>query len=251
MATSRPWPTLRHLGTCLFDGPRVRGCAWGCARWTRSTGSEVRRVPRRRPRREGAPGCGTTTTRVVALAPDPDGAAAGQARSCWTACTIICAASPGADAVDLHPIDAAGRLTQEDWCVHRPTGRAPGGWWRRRLASRPVGTLVEKIGRTIRRDPLAGTASTRRSCRSDGPPLRTADAARPGCVCLNWNLLDDATLHQPHVLVRGDAAGDVLVRWGGRCGCGSSARSLRKLPDHEGDRVLDPDPPGSVAIAPR
>ena len=97
---------------------------------------------------------------------------------------------------DLHPVDAAGRLTQEDWCVHLPDEQ---GRWRLVAASVCFPTrwdLTTKIGRTLRE--IHEPVPLYEEQLADPMDAYFARMQPEQAVWrLNWNLLDDATLHQP------------------------------------------------------
>ena len=95
-----------------------------------------------------------------------------------------------------HPIEHAGLLTQEDWCLHLPD---PDGRWRLVAASVCFPTrwvLAEKIGRTVGaiHDPVPGYRE-----HLEAPVDRFLDRLRPGRPMwrLNWNLVDRPELFQP------------------------------------------------------
>lgn len=155
----------------------------------------------------------------------------------------------GSERIDAarHPIDVAGRLTQEDWCVHLPD---EAGDWRLVAASVCFPTrwdLRTKIGRTVRQ--IHGPVPAYE--QQLAAPVDAAFARmRPerGVWRLNWNLLDDPDLHQPshdrHPLeVSAETAGDRL--W-----LRVERQTLVKLPDSAaivfGIRVLQ-DPLASLA----
>ena len=134
------------------------------------------------------------------------------------------------EASGQHPIEAAGRLTQEDWCVQMPD---PSGVWRLAAASVCFPTrwvLGEKIGRSMRvvHDPVTGYES-----QLADPVDRFFDQVgvdRPRWRA-NWNLMDDPTLFQPggkfrttpSSTLRPDTAGDrVWLR--------VERQTLRRLP---------------------
>lgn len=146
-----------------------------------------------------------------------------------------------------HPVDSAGRLTQEDWCVHLPDGE---GRWRLVAASVCFPTrwdLTTKIGRTIREihapvplydqqlaDPMDAYFAR----------MRPEQAAWR----LNWNVTDDPLMHQPrHVTVSSPPAPHEV---GGRVWLRVERQTLLKLPDTGaivfGIRV-HVDPLGSLA----
>jgi hypothetical protein len=126
-----------------------------------------------------------------------------------------------------HAIDSAGRLTQEDWCVHLPDGE---GRWRLVAASVCFPTrwdLTTKIGRTIREihapvphydqqlaDPMDAYFTR----------MRTEQAAWR----LNWNVLDDPALHQPHHVA--DSSPPAPEEVGRRVWLRVERQTLRKLP---------------------
>lgn len=95
-----------------------------------------------------------------------------------------------------HPIEAAGRLTQEDWCIQLPDSD---GAWRLVAASVCFPTrwvLREKIGRSMRavHAPVAGYEA-----QLADPVDRffdQIDVTRPRWRA-NWNLMDDQALYQP------------------------------------------------------
>ena len=123
--------------------------------------------------------------------------------------------------VDLHPVDAAGRLVQEDLCVLTHDGRDwvlvaasvcfPSRW-----------TLTEKIGRSLAHihDPVPGYP--RISAATDGAFDRLTPQ-RP-MWRLNWSLMDDSALFQTghHRPVVVDRPGDMTFR--------VERQTLRKLP---------------------
>lgn len=160
---------------------------------------------------------------VVALAPDPDG----RARRASEELRIRLHDHLGRLGIDLHhrlddaglhPIDAAGRLTQEDWCLHLPDGQ---GTWRLVAASVCFPTrwdLSRKIGRTIRE--IHAPVPLYEEQLAD-PMDRFFSRMTPdhGVWRLNWNLLADPALHQrgrtesPTGAVRAETAGEqVWVR---------------------------------------
>jgi hypothetical protein len=139
---------------------------------------------------------------VLAVVDDPDGAVLEASQELLDRVLAHLAAVPGAFgaggagdlAGGLHPIDAAGRSTQEDWCLPpRPQGR-----WRLVAASvcfPPRGTCGPRsVGRSGRSTSRCRCTRTARG--PDGRVLRP-DASRAGAWRLNWNLLDDPALHQP------------------------------------------------------
>ncbi|CAN5663114.1 DUF3445 domain-containing protein [soil metagenome] len=133
---------------------------------------------------------------VVAVVDDPDGSVLVASTELLQRLLAHLELPGSAAAADAHPIDAAGRLTQEDWCLHLPDDD---GSWRLVAASVCFPTrwnLDEKIGRTIRQihapvpfyeeqlaDPMDGYFARMRPGQ--------------GVWRLNWNLMDDPTLHQP------------------------------------------------------
>ncbi len=95
----------------------------------------------------------------------------------------------------LHPVDAAGRLTQEDWAVQV---RRPEGWV---LAAASVCSptrwvLAEKLGRPMAdvHRPVAGYTE-----QLAGSVDRFFDRITPATPRwrLNWNLTDSTDLYQP------------------------------------------------------
>lgn len=141
---------------------------------------------------------------VLAVVDDPDGAVLEASQELLDRVLAHLAAVPGAFgaggagdlAGGLHPIDAAGRSTQEDWCLHLPD---PQGRWRLVAASVCFPTrwdLRTKIGRTIRE--IHEPVPLYEDQLAD-PMDAYFDRMRPeqGAWRLNWNLLDDPALHQP------------------------------------------------------
>jgi hypothetical protein len=137
---------------------------------------------------------------VLAVVDDPDGAVRAASQELLDRLVLhlgehhrtLAPAVP----VDLHPIDAAGRLTQEDWCVHLPDEQ---GRWRLVAASVCFPTrwdLRTKIGRTLRQ--IHAPVPLYEEQLAD-PMDAYFGRMRPEQAVwrLNWNLLDDATLHQP------------------------------------------------------
>jgi dimethylamine monooxygenase subunit A len=99
--------------------------------------------------------------------------------------------------VDLSPIDCAGRLTQEDWCVlTRPNEQAPFALSAASLCFPNRWVLAEKLGRPISaiHEPVpqyaeqisAATDALLHRLTPDRPVWR-----------INWSITDDARLHQP------------------------------------------------------
>jgi dimethylamine monooxygenase subunit A len=135
---------------------------------------------------------------VVALAPDPDGVAraAGAELADLVAGEV---GGPGASVPSsVHPVEAAARLTQEDWCVHLPDGE---GRWRLVAACVCFPTrwvLGDKIGRTVREihAPVA-FYDEQLADPVDAFFDRLAPGVDHGVWRLNWNLTDDAALFQP------------------------------------------------------
>lgn len=96
----------------------------------------------------------------------------------------------------LHPVEAAGRLTQEDWCVHLPDAD---GRWRLVAASVCFPTrwvLRSKIGRTVRE--IHAPVAFYDEQLADPVDAFFARFARGDARWrLNWNLMHDPALHQP------------------------------------------------------
>jgi hypothetical protein len=126
----------------------------------------------------------------------------------------------------LHPIDAAGRLVQEDLCVCSP---GPGGWV---LTSASVcfpsrWRLADKIGRDLHavHGPVPGYED-----RMAVPVDRVFDGLTPDHPRwrLNWTVLDDPALFQPDPAGRAAAAGpvDPAALW-----FRTERQTLRALPD--------------------
>lgn len=154
---------------------------------------------------------------VIAVTPDDDGGVRAASEELLVSVRAELTArgldelgiDPGADVdhAEVHPIEAVGLLTQEDWCVHLPDAD---GRWRLVAASVCFPTrwdLTQKIGRTVREihapvpgyDEQLGDAVDRFFGRL------TPEA---GVWRLNWNLLDDPALFQP---VRDHRSGAVAV----------------------------------------
>jgi hypothetical protein len=155
---------------------------------------------------------------VVALAPDPDGTARTACEELLGAVGVELGAAPVTGDV-VHPVEQAGQLTQEDWCVHLPD--ADGRW---RLVAACVcfptrWVLGDKIGRTVRE--IHAPVAFYDEQLAD-PVDAFFDRLRPGpehgVWRLNWNLTDDPTLFQPvahgprerRVDITADDVGDVL-----------------------------------------
>jgi len=99
------------------------------------------------------------------------------------------------DLAAMHPIEAAGRLVQEDWCLMAPSPQGhrlvaaslcfPGRW-----------RLADKIGR-----PMAAIHAPVPRYDSDvGPGTdRVLAGMSPGRIVerFNWSVMDDSTLFQP------------------------------------------------------
>lgn len=106
------------------------------------------------------------------------------------------ATSTGTGAASAHPIELAGRCTQEDWCLHLRDGD---GDWILAAASVCFPTrwdLRTKIGRSV--------GEIHAPVPSYDPQLAAPvdaflDRLRPDRPVwrLNWNVLDDPRLHQP------------------------------------------------------
>ena len=133
---------------------------------------------------------------VAALAADP----MGSVRSACEELVALIAQEGGRpmSAADGHPIEVAGRSTQEDWCVHVPDGV---GRWRLVAACVCFPTrwvLADKIGRTVRE--IHAPVAFYDDQLAD-PVDAFFDRLRPGLEHgvwrLNWNLLDDPALYQP------------------------------------------------------
>jgi len=129
-----------------------------------------------------------------------------------------------------HPIEAAGRLTQEDWCVQLP---GPSGQWRLAAASVCFPTrwvLSEKIGRSMRavHGPVTGYES-----QLADPVDRFFDQVgvdRPRWRA-NWNLMDDPTLYQPDGKFRSEASSTLRAdNVGDRVWLRVERQTLRRLP---------------------
>jgi hypothetical protein len=143
--------------------------------------------------------------RCVAVVDDPHGAVRGAASELLAEVQAHCealrlattpAAIAGTAAPSRHPIELAGRCTQEDWCVHLPH---VDGSWRLVAASVCFPTrwdLRSKIGRSVGEihAPVPSYDS-----QLAAPVDSFLDRLRPDRPVwrLNWNVLDDPRLHQP------------------------------------------------------
>lgn len=142
----------------------------------------------------------TCPDQVLAVTEDADGMVRSSCQELLDALVShLAARRPALDLTvpaGLHPIDAAGRLTQEDWCVHLPDAE---GAWCLVAASVCFPTrwdLTTKIGRTIRQ--IHAPVPLYEQQLAD--PMDAYFARMrpgPGVWRLNWNLLTDPTLHQP------------------------------------------------------
>ena len=148
---------------------------------------------------------------VVALAPDPDGTARTACEELLGAVGVELGAAPVTGDV-VHPVEQAGRLTQEDWCVHLPD--ADGRW---RLVAACVcfptrWVLGDKIGRTVRE--IHAPVALYDEQLAD-PVDAFFDRLRPGpehgVWRLNWNLTDDPTLFQPVAHSRRERRADITA----------------------------------------
>lgn len=151
---------------------------------------------------------------VVALAPDPDGTARAACEELLGAVRAELGTGPAMlwsrDA--MHPVEQAGRLTQEDWCVHLPD---VDGRWRLVAACVCFPTrwvLGDKIGRTVRE--IHAPVAFYEEQLAD-PVDAFFDRLRPGPAHgvwrLNWNLTDDPTLFQPVAHSRRDLRADITA----------------------------------------
>ena len=149
---------------------------------------------------------------VVALAPDPDGAAFGACEELVDSIGSELGRRP-LPATGVHPVERAGRLTQEDWCVH--LADADGRW---RLVAACVcfptrWVLGHKIGRTVRE--IHAPVAFYDEQLAD-PVDAFFDRLRPGVEHgvwrLNWNLTDDPTLFQPVAHGRRDLRADITAQ---------------------------------------
>jgi dimethylamine monooxygenase subunit A len=145
---------------------------------------------------------------VVALAADPDGR--GRDACFELVDELVRISGEPASPTARHPIEAAARLTQEDWCVHLPDEQ---GRWRLVAACVCFPTrwvLGDKIGRTVRE--IHAPVPFYDEQLAD-PVDAFFDRLRPGVAHgvwrLNWNLLDDAALFQPGRV--GDGASGPVV----------------------------------------
>ena len=134
---------------------------------------------------------------VVAVVDDVDGSVRGAAQELLERLLDHLGRDLPAELEALHPIDAAGRLTQEDWCLHLPD--AEGDW---RLVAASVcfptrWTLTDKIGHTIR-EIHAPVALYPEQLADPMDAYFARMKPGSGVWRLNWNLLDDPTLHQAH-----------------------------------------------------
>lgn len=168
---------------------------------------------------------------VLAVVDDPDGGVAAAAQELLDRLVAHLGAHHGEldRSVDpgRHPVDAAGRLTQEDWCVHLPDDQ---GRWRLVAASVCFPTrwdLTTKIGRTIRE--IHAPVPLYDQQLAD--PMDAYFARmRPeqGAWRLNWNVTDDPVLHQPrHVTA---ASPPPTHEVGGRVWLRVERQTLVKLP---------------------
>ena len=225
--------TFRRLnlpGTSPTTNGRT-GSGWGCARSTRPTGSRSTTARDATSPRSAA--CWRRVpTRCWRWSRMPTARSGRPARS---SSTRWCRTWPRVGrrwtrrfAAGLHPIDAAGRLTQEDWCVHLPDAE---GAWRLVAASVCFPTrwdLTTKIGRTIRQ--IHAPVPLYEQQLAD--PMDAYFARMrpgPGVWRLNWNLLDDPTLHQP-THARPAAPPDASSSGCSRSGCASSVRRWSSCP---------------------
>lgn len=178
--------------------------------------------------------------RCVAVVDDPHGAVRSAASELLAevlahneALGLVTAppASTGTGAASVHPIELAGRCTQEDWCLHLPDAD---GRWRLVAASVCFPTrwdLRTKIGRSVGEihAPVPSYDS-----QLAAPVDSFLDRLRPDRPVwrLNWNVLDDPRLHQPShdpppaESVGGTADGD-RVHWWLRV----ERQTLRQLPE--------------------
>jgi len=154
-------------------------------------------------------------SQVVAVVDDPDGKVWAASQELLERLVEYLGTVLTPSMGELHPIDASGRLTQEDWCLHLPD--AAGDW---RLVAASVcfptrWTLTDKIGRTLREihAPVA-LYPEQLADPMDAYFARMRSGA--GVWRLNWNLMDDPTFHQPRhtepaaTVVRPDSAGEQI-----------------------------------------
>jgi hypothetical protein len=138
---------------------------------------------------------------VLAVVADPDGRVAAAAQELLDRLVAHLATHhPALDrTVDesRHPVDSAGRLTQEDWCVHLPDDQDR---WRLVAASVCFPTrwdLTTKIGRTLRE--IHAPVPLYDQQLADPMDAYFARMRPQQAVWrLNWNITDDPVLHQPH-----------------------------------------------------
>lgn len=168
---------------------------------------------------------------VLAVVDDPDGAVAVASQELLDRLVAHLAAHhPELDrTVDpgRHPVDAAGRLTQEDWCVHLPDDQ---GRWRLVAASVCFPTrwdLTTKIGRTIR-EIHAPVPLYDQQLADPMDAYFTRMRPEQAAWRLNWNVTDDPVLHQPdHGIASSPPAPNEV---GGRVWLRVERQTLVKLP---------------------